>query len=278
MRDHLKGKTILQRINEFKALEVSRRRAQTPLSKLRDAVGYQRPPASLSQALRRSAAYGIITEFKRKSPSQQDINVAADPAIITAAYEANGATAISCLTDREFFGAAAEDIDTVRRTVRLPVIRKDFIIDPYQIHEAKAMGADAILLIAASLSAGQIDEYAAIAGELGLESLCEVHDVGEAAKVSPNVDVVGVNNRNLNDFSVSIATSIELAEVLPPSVVRISESGIDDPQSVVRLRREGYEGFLIGTHFMRQPDPGLALRKFISKVGEIENLYDGAIA
>ncbi len=270
--------TILERINRFKALEVSRRQERTPLEALRGSAGYHRDSLSLSEALRGSKAFGIIAEFKRKSPSQSDINVDADPTAVTSAYQRAGAAAISCLTDREFFGADAGDIDLVRRAVTLPVIRKDFTVDRYQIHEARAMGADAILLIAASLSPGQIDEFAAEANEIGLEVLCEIHNEEEAAKVSPEVNVVGVNNRNLKDFSVSINTSIRLAELLPPSIIKISESGIDDPQSVVRLRREGYEGFLIGTHFMQQPEPGAALEAFILKVREIEGLYDGAIA
>ncbi|OAV46043.1 indole-3-glycerol phosphate synthase TrpC [Lewinella sp. 4G2] len=270
--------SILERINKYKALEVERRRERTPLEALMDTAGYQRAPVSLSKALRDSDDFGIIAEFKRKSPSQSDINVAADPAHITAAYQQAGATGISCLTDTEFFGAAPTDIDVVRQTVTLPLIRKDFTVDRYQIHEAKAMGADAILLIAASLSAGQIDEFSAEANEMGLEVLCEVHNEAEAAKISPEVNIVGVNNRNLKDFSVSIATSLQLAELLPPSIVRISESGIDDPQSVVKLRQAGYEGFLIGTHFMGQPDPGAALAQFIADVRRIEDLYDGAIA
>ena len=270
--------TILDRINKHKALEVERRRAATPIEQLRDSVGYQRPRTSLSQALLDSEHYGIIAEFKRKSPSQSDINVGADPAVVTGGYQAAGAAAISCLTDVQFFGAHPTDIDVVRRTVDLPVIRKDFIVDPYQITEARAMGADAILLIAASLSAGQIDEYASEAKALGLEVLCEVHSEEEVARLSPSVDVVGVNNRNLKDFSVSIESSLRLAELLPPSVLRISESGIEDPQSIARLRRAGFRGFLIGTYFMRTPDPGAALAELVRRTREIEDLYDGAIA
>ena len=270
--------TILDRINKHKALEVERRRAATSIEQLRDSVGYQLPRKSLSQALRDSEHYGIIAEFKRKSPSQSDISVGADPAVVTGGYQAAGAAAISCLTDVQFFGAHPTDIDVVRRTVDLPVIRKDFIVDPYQITEARAMGADAILLIAASLSAGQIDEYASEAKALGLEVLCEVHSEEEVARLSPSVDVVGVNNRNLKDFSVSIESSLRLAELLPPSVLRISESGIEDPQSIARLRRAGFRGFLIGTYFMRTPDPGAALAELVRRTREIEDLYDGAIA
>ena len=270
--------TILHRINEFKKLEVARRREQTPLEQLRDSAGYQLPRRSLNQSILESEDYGIIAEFKRKSPSQDNINLGADPASVTAGYQQAGAAGISCLTDVQFFGAHPTDIDVVRRTVDLPVIRKDFVVDPYQLHEAKAMGADAVLLIAASLSAGQIDDYAAEATELGLEVLCEVHNEEEVAKLSPHVTIVGVNNRNLKDFSVSIANSLRLAEMLPPGLTKISESGIEDPQSISKLRHHGFAGFLIGTYFMRQPDPGEACAAFIRRVHEIEDLYDGAIA
>ncbi|MFT7120034.1 MAG: indole-3-glycerol phosphate synthase [Neolewinella sp.] len=270
--------TILDRINEFKHLEVARRRQATPLQMLKDSSGYDLPRRSLSQSILDSQHFGIISEFKRKSPSQDDINLHADPALVTAGYQKAGAAGISCLTDAQFFGAQPTDIDIVRRTVSLPVIRKDFMVDPYQIHEARAMGADAILLIAASLSAQQIDEFAAEANELGLEVLCEVHNEAEVAKISPNVNIVGVNNRNLKDFTVSISNSIKLAEILPPSILKISESGIEDPQSISKLRRHGFKGFLIGTYFMREADPGQACADFIQRVRDIEEMYDGAIA
>lgn len=270
--------TILDRINEFKRLEVSRRQSKTPVQALRDSPGYQQTRLSLSQSIRQSKDYGIVAEFKRKSPSQDDINLGADPAAVTSAYQRAGAAGISCLTDTHFFGARPDDIDAVRRAVELPLIRKDFIVAPYQIHEARAMGADAVLLIAASLSPGQIDEYAAEAGELGLEVLCEVHNEEEVAKLSPYVNIVGVNNRNLKDFTVSITNSLRLAEMLPPGLLKISESGIEDPQSIVKLRRHGFAGFLIGTFFMREADPGAACAAFIRRVRDIEQLYDGAIA
>lgn len=270
--------TILDRINDFKKLEVARRKTTTPLNQLKDSAGYQRQRTSLSQSILNSEHYGIIAEFKRKSPSQDDINLAADPVVVTQGYQQAGAAGISCLTDTQFFGAHPTDIDRVRAAVSLPVIRKDFMVDSYQLHEARAMGADAILLIAASLSAGQIDTFAAEANELGLEVLCEVHNEEEVAKVSPNVNIVGVNNRNLKDFSVSISNSLKLAEMLPSTTLKISESGIEDPQSIVKLRNHGFKGFLIGTYFMREPDPGQACARFIKRVREIEELYDGAIA
>jgi indole-3-glycerol phosphate synthase len=270
--------TILDRIVAHKQLEVERRRERYSVDVLRESVGYSWPRRSLSNSIRNSQHFGIIAEFKRKSPSQQDINLGADPAKVTAGYARAGAAGISCLTDVQFFGAHPTDIDVVRQTVDLPVIRKDFIVDPYQIHEARAMGADAILLIAACLSAQQLDELASEAKSLGLEVLCEVHSAEEVSLISPHVDIVGVNNRNLKDFSVSIATSLALAEMLPADTLKISESGIEDPQSIVRLKRAGFSGFLIGTYFMRQEEPGGACADFIREVHKINELYDGAIA
>ncbi|MEM6770223.1 MAG: indole-3-glycerol phosphate synthase TrpC [Bacteroidota bacterium] len=270
--------TILDRINEFKKLEVARRKAKTPLAALKDSSGYQLPRISLSQSILDSDHYGIIAEFKRKSPSQDDINLAADPVAVTQGYQSAGAAGISCLTDTQFFGAHPNDIDRVRQALSLPVIRKDFLVDRYQLPDPRARGADAILLIAASLEAGQLDELAAEASELGLEVLCEVHNEEELAKLSPHVNIVGVNNRNLKDFTVSIANSIHLAEMLPKDTLKISESGIEDPQSIAKLRNHGFKGFLIGTYFMREADPGQACADFIQRVREIEDLYDGAIA
>jgi len=269
---------ILDRIVAHKKLEVERRRAQFPLDRLRDSDGYQPPRRSLCEAIEHSKDFGIIAEFKRKSPSQSDINLQADAAVVAEGYAGAGAAAISCLTDAHFFGARPDDIDRVRAAVDLPIIRKDFIVDPYQVYEARAMGADAVLLIAGCLSAQQLDELAELTEELGLQSICEVHNEEEAAKISPSVDIIGVNNRDLTDFSVDTVRSLELQSLLPPSILRISESGIEDPQTIVKLRREGFRGFLIGTYFMRQPDPGAACADFIRKTHEIDNIYKDAIA
>lgn len=270
--------TILDRIVAHKKLEVERRRGNLPLEKLKDLPGYHRATRSLTEALTNSDHFGIIAEFKRKSPSQADINLGADPRSVASGYTKAGAAAMSCLTDAHFFGAHPNDIDLVRATTQIPIIRKDFTVDAYQLHEARAMGADAILLIATCVPAQQLDELAHEANELGLQVLCEIHDREELKRLSTRVDVVGVNNRNLNDFSVSISTSLELAELLPPGLVKISESGIEDPQSVVKLKRAGFRGFLIGTYFMRQADPGQACMNFIQRCHEIEDLYQDAIA
>ena len=269
---------ILERIIEHKKLEVERRRSTHSLDALQDSAAYERKRHSLCRALEDSRHFGIIAEFKRKSPSQQDIRLDADAATVARGYAEAGAAAISCLTDAHFFGARPDDIDQVRAAVDLPIIRKDFIVDRYQLHESRAMGADAVLLIATALSAGQIDEFAEEAGELGLQVICEVHDESEVAKISPSVDIIGINNRNLTNFQVDISNSLELEEMLPPGILRISESGIEDPQSIVKLRHAHFRGFLIGTYFMRQPDPGKACADFIQRTHKIDDIYKDAIA
>ena len=269
---------ILDQIINHKRSEVSSNRRDRPVSSLREQALYNRERVSLSTALRESPHYGIIAEFKRKSPSQADINLNADPLQITTGYVKAGAAGLSVLTDQHFFGAHTDDILRARAAVEAPIIRKDFIINTYQLEEARALGADAILLIAACLEKNQLDELAQAAHELELEVLCELHAPEELERLSPRVDIVGVNNRNLKDFSVSISQSIELAKQLPADVLRISESGIEDPQTIIRLKRAGFQGFLIGTYFMRQDDPAAACADFIRRIEEQDELLKGAIA
>lgn len=269
---------ILAKIVAAKRLEVAQRKKENGLEALQSSAWYSRATVSLRQALEQSPNFGVIAEFKRKSPSQSDINLAADPVSVALGYQQAGAAAMSVLTDEIFFGAHPDDITQVRNAVDLPIIRKDFTIDAYQVHEAKAMGADAILLIAACLDASTIHELASTAKSIGLEVLCEVHAQEELEKLSPSVDIVGVNNRNLKDFSVSISQSLELIKNIPAHYCKISESGIEDPQAVVRLRQEGFKGFLMGTYFMRQPDQGAACSSFIEAVRRIDTIYKDAIA
>ncbi|MEL6275509.1 MAG: indole-3-glycerol phosphate synthase TrpC [Bacteroidota bacterium] len=264
--------TILDTIIAAKRVEVATRQKQLSISALREFPAYARATQSLQAALQQSTHHGIIAEFKRKSPSQSNINLHADSLAISEGYAQAGAAAMSVLTDQDFFGARPEDIHTVRSNVDLPIIRKDFLVDPYQVHEAKAMGADAILLIAACLEGNEIQELVGTAQELGLEVLCEIHAENELEKLAPSIDVVGVNNRNLKDFSVSIEQSVRIGALIPPSFTKISESGIEDPASIIRLKKEGFEGFLIGTYFMRQPDPGAACMDFIQRVHAIDDI------
>lgn len=207
---------------------------------------------------------GIIAEFKRRSPSKGWIKENAQADIIPPAYEAAGASALSILTDEKFFGGNLKDIRTVRSKVQLPILRKDFIIDEYQLYQARIVGADAILLIAAALRKEQCRMLAAKAHELGLEVLLEIHNEQELEYIEDNIDMVGVNNRNLGTFHTDVENSFRLAEKLPKEILLVSESGISSPQTVRQLRAAGFRGFLIGENFMKAPQPGDALKEFIS--------------
>ena len=229
---------------------------------------------SLKQALLDSPT-GIIAEFKRKSPSKGWIHADARPEAVVPAYAAAGAAALSILTDESYFGGSLDYIRQVRPLVDLPILRKDFIIDPYQLYQAAEAGADAVLLIAACLSRADCAALTAEAHRLGLEVLLEIHDAAELDYVSPEVDVVGVNNRHLGSFVTDVQTSFDLAPLLSqPSTtpaqatgpVFVSESGIGDPETVRKLRAAGFRGFLMGEHFMKNPDPGAALADFIRAI------------
>ena len=235
---------------------------------------------SLKKALAESPT-GIIAEFKRRSPSKGWIRADAQPEEIVPAYAAAGAAAISILTDESYFSGSLEFIRRVRPLVDLPILRKDFIIDPVQLVEARQAGADAVLLIAACLGRGDCAALTAEAHRLGLEVLLEIHSKEELDYVTPEVDVVGVNNRHLGSFVTDVQTSFDMASRLssragatPPSTTPtqeprplfISESGISDPATVRVLREAGFRGFLMGEHFMKQPDPGAALATFIQAI------------
>ena len=219
---------------------------------------------SLRRALAESPT-GIIAEFKRKSPSKGWIREEAVPEQVVPAYAAAGAAALSVLTDETYFGGSLDFIRRVRPLVDIPILRKDFIIDPYQLYQAREAGADAVLLIAACLSREACAALLAEAHRLGLEVLLEIHSPEVLAYVTPEVDVVGVNNRHLGSFVTDVQTSFEMAPLLAHSLF-VSESGISDPATVRKLREAGFRGFLMGEHFMRQPDPGAALAEFIQAI------------
>ena len=220
---------------------------------------------SLRQALAASPS-GIIAEFKRKSPSKGWIHADAVPEQVVPAYAAAGAAALSVLTDEPYFGGSLDFIRRVRPLVDIPILRKDFIIDPFQLAEAKLAGADAVLLIAACLSRTDCAALLAEAHRLGLEVLLEIHSPEELDYITPDVDVVGVNNRHLGTFVTDVQTSFDLAPLLAQRAdgpLFVSESGISDPATVRALREAGFRGFLMGENFMKQPDPGAALGAFI---------------
>ena len=244
-------------------VEVSERKEKVSLQELEARPNFARPVLSLKQHLLDPKKSGIIAEFKKKSPSKGIINATAKPEEVTKGYELAGASACSVLTDVDFFGGSDEDLLAARAAINIPILRKDFIIDEYQIVEAKSLGADIILLIAANLEKDTVKRLAKFTKSLGMEVLLEVHNEEELKVVNDNIDVVGVNNRNLKDFKVDIQTSVDLATKIPSRFLKISESGISDVESIKMLKKHGYQGFLIGENFMKTEDPGGAMAEFV---------------
>ena len=262
---------ILKEIVAHKQTEVAEHKAVVPSEGLRDLVDTLPPsPRSMKASLAASST-GIISEFKRKSPSKGWINENARPSEVIPAYWGGGASALSILTDERFFGGSLKDIKAVRPLIQLPILRKDFIIDEHQLYEARLSGADAVLLIAACLTKDQCCELATIAHEIGLEVLLEIHSEEELPYVCCKPDMLGVNNRHLGSFVTDVQNSFRLAEALKQTVkdvadapLLISESGISKPEIVRQLREVGYQGFLMCEAFMKELLPGMALKRFIS--------------
>lgn len=257
---------ILDRIVEAKAKEVELAKSSRGLKELESSPMFARTCLSMVRSLEHSST-GIIAEFKRASPSKGVINETAKPEEIARAYARYGAAGISVLTDQSFFGGSMQDLVEARLAVSAtPLLRKDFIIDEYQLLEAKASGADVILLIAACLSPDKVQSLAQFAHSLGLEVLLEVHGEDELSHLCNEVDLVGVNNRNLKTFDVDIERSAQLAKKMPVDKPWISESGISDVDSIFYLRGFGFRGFLIGENFMKEPDPAIAFAHFTEKL------------
>ena len=258
--------SILETIIEHKREELAFRKKLLPQNFLQNSPLFERTTISLKKSLDNSE-YGIIAEHKRRSPSKPNINQKLSVFDVAKGYEKAGVSGISVLTDGKYFGGSLDDLIQVRAAVNIPVLRKEFIIDPYQIYEAKAFGADAILLIAAVLSEQEIETLSKTAKMLGLEVLLEVHDTEEIQKaLNPNINLIGVNNRNLKTFEVSIENSKELAQLIPDNFTKVSESGLDSVESLKTLKRHGYRGFLMGEFFMKTSDPGLSAETFINSL------------
>ncbi|MCP4121571.1 MAG: indole-3-glycerol phosphate synthase TrpC [Bacteroidetes bacterium] len=257
---------ILDRIIADKKKEVKLRKQMVPLEQLESMVDFHRPVISMEASLRSKRSGGIIAEFKRRSPSKGIINDRADVADVATGYKRAGAGGMSVLTDAAYFGGNSEDLREARRTVDLPLLRKDFIVDEYQLSESKALGADVILLIAANLETGHCHQLATKAADLGLEVLLELHSENELGHISEAVTMVGINNRDLKTFKVDLENSVRLASLLPTEMLKIAESGISDPDNIRYLCEHGFQGFLIGENFMKQMDPGLACKKFIAEI------------
>lgn len=259
-------KDILSEIIAHKRVEVDLQKQVISLEQLRESIPTgELPLLSMKQALASSPS-GIIAEFKRRSPSKGWIHEQARVEEVTPAYEAAGASALSILTDEKYFGGNLKDIRAARPLVNLPILRKDFVIDEYQLYQAKIVGANAILLIAAALEQEECRALAEKAHELGLEVLLEIHHAEELSYIHKGVDMVGINNRHLGTFHTDVENSFRLAEQLPKDTLLVSESGISDPDTVKRLQSAGFRGFLIGETFMKTQQPGESLQAFINQL------------
>ncbi len=259
--------TILDEINANKRREVAQAKERISLEDLMRSPFFNRKTNSLKAALRQAGASGIIAEYKTKSPSKGIINDTAEVTEVTSGYVAAGVCGLSVLTDLNYFGGSFENLAKARfANPNTPILRKDFMLDPYQVYEAKAHGADLILLIAASLSKDEMLKLTELAKEMELEVLVEVHTEEEIEKLNPMVDLVGVNNRNLKTFEVDVETSVRLGKLLPETMVRISESGLSSVENIHYLRKAGFEGFLMGENFMKTENPGKACFDFIKSL------------
>lgn len=254
---------ILDKITLDKREEVALRKGLIPISQLEQSVLFERLTVSLANNLRNSKS-GIIAEHKRRSPSKSVINNGLNVQDVAKGYESAGVCGMSILTDGKYFGGSLDDLLTAKASCNLPLLRKEFIIDEYQILEAKAYGADVILLIAAILSRDDIKQFSEFAKSLNLDVLLEVHNEEELHKsIMPSLDMLGVNNRNLKTFDVSLNTSKSLSNLIPDDFVKVSESGISNIEAIKELQPYGYQGFLIGENFMKSDNPGKSATEFI---------------
>ncbi len=259
--------TILDTIKIQKLKEVALNKEQKTAKMLEKQPLFEQPVISFKNAILQTDKNGIIAEFKRQSPSKGIIRPNANPIEITTGYNNAGASALSVLTDISFFGAQPDDFALARQYNSIPILRKDFILDSYQILEAKAMGADVILLIAKMLSPKEIKTLSEFAHAIDLEVFLEIHTEQEILdNIDTEVDLIGINNRNLNSFEVNIENSIRLAQLIPNHRVRIAESGINSVQTIRTFRNNGFDGFLIGEHFMKQACPSQACQEFIQEL------------
>jgi indole-3-glycerol phosphate synthase len=256
---------ILDKIIAHKRTEVLAAKEKISVEVLQQSAFYKRQTFSLKQFLLDETKTGIIAEFKRKSPSKGIINDTADVVVVTKAYTANGASCLSVLTDEVFFGGSSADLQKARIN-DIPVLRKDFIIDEYQISEARSIGADVILLIAACLTPERVKELALFAKSLQLEVLLEIHTEGELQHICAETEIVGINNRDLKTFTVDINRSIELSKKIPADKIKIAESGINNIETICTFKKAGFKGFLIGENFMKEPDPTIAFAAFVNKL------------
>lgn len=260
---------ILQRIAASKRLEVEAMKEVIPESLMREmAFACKREPLDMRSSII-SHSPAIIAEHKRRSPSKGEISAMSQVAEVAKAYAVNGAAAMSVLTDSPYFGGSLEDLAVARKAApTLPLLRKEFIVDAYQIYQARIYGADAILLIAAMIDGEDVRKFNDIAHSLGLQTLVELHNEEELESLPEDADMVGVNNRDLRSFHTDISNGMTLVDALPEGMIKIAESGIKTPQDIIRLTEVGFDGFLIGESFMSTADPGLTLKEFINIINK----------
>jgi indole-3-glycerol phosphate synthase len=257
---------VLDQIIASKRKEIALKKSVVSTAQLESSDLFNAKTNSLSKSIINSP-FGIIAEHKRRSPSKATINNSFSVEEVVKGYENAGASGISILTDTQYFGGSIEDLILAKASVQIPLLRKEFIVDEYQLLEAKAYGADAILLIAAVLSQDKIKQLSEFAQSLALEVLLEVHNLEELNNnIMPSLDLIGINNRNLKTFEVSLQNSIDLAPLIPSDFVAISESGITTADDVKLLRNHGFQGFLIGENFMKTNNPGQSLEQFINQL------------
>ena len=257
---------ILDKIVRDKKLEVEKLSSNSSIKELESSSLFSRQCISLKDSILKSSG-GIICEFKRRSPSNNNINYKSNISEVVNGYQKAGAAGLSILTNKQYFDGDIQDILEIRDIASIPILRKEFIISEYQIIEAKSIGSDAILLIASILSKEDIKNYSSLAKDIGLEVLFEIHDTEELEKLSgENIDIIGVNNRNLDTLEIDLQNSVDLYNKIPNSFVKISESGISKVESILKLREVGYQGFLIGENFMKTDDPFESAYNFIKEV------------
>ena len=256
--------TILDEIIAAKRHEIKRNKQFQPITELEQKPYFERETLSLKESLLKDTH--IISEFKRRSPSKGIINDSATVASVVSGYDKHGASGISILTDTSFFGGSNADLMEGRIVSSKPILRKDFIIDEYQLIEAKAIGADVILLIAANLSVKEVKRLATFAKSLCLEVLLELHAEEELEHVCDEADIIGINNRNLKNFEVNLEHAVRLASKLPADKLKIAESGINNVETILYLKEQGFNGFLVGEYFMKQPDPAIAFANFVTQL------------
>ena len=255
---------ILDKIIARKKEEIENSKSKILLQQLKDSAFFGRKTLSLKETLKLKS--GIIAEFKRKSPSKGIINITSSPLEVISEYEKFGASAVSILTDQDFFGGSFEDVLNVRNYINIPILRKDFMIDEYQFYEAKSIGADLILLIASCLSPNQVQEFTELSHDLGLEVLLEIHTEDELKHINSKIDFVGINNRNLKDFKVDLKHSVNLKNQLPKEILPIAESGIYNENDYKYLKEKGFDAFLMGEYFMKSENPGEKFGEFVKEV------------